>query len=56
MLKVKKDGITKSIAKKDLQEYLDWGFKVVEDKPHKPEPMIVEDTKEEVKPKTKKAE
>lgn len=54
MIKVKKDGITKSVTKKDLQEYLDWGFKVIEEKPHKPEPMVIEEPKAE-KPKTEKA-
>ena len=54
MIRVQKDGITKSVTKRDLQEYLDWGFEVVADKPHKPEPMVLE---EDVKPrKTKKAE
>lgn len=47
MVKVKKDGITKTVNKRDLQEYLDWGFKVVEEKTHKPEPMVIEPTKEE---------
>lgn len=45
MIKVRKDGITKFIPERDLQEYKDWGFKVVE---HKPEPMVIE-PKEEAK-------
>lgn len=56
MIKVKKDGITKHILEKDLQKFKDMGFEKVEVKPHKPEPMVIEEQKEEEKPKAKKAE
>lgn len=53
MIKVIKDGITRFISERDLQEYKDWGFKVVE---HKPEPMIIkEEPKEDVKEDKKAA-
>ena len=35
---------------------LDMGFEKVEVKPHKPEPMVIEEPKEEEKPKAKKTE
>ena len=56
MIKVKKDGITKHIVEKDLQKFKDMGFEKVEAKPHKQEPMVIEEPKEEEKPKAKKAE
>lgn len=55
MLKIRKQGITKYIVEKDLQRFQDLGFEIVEEKQHKPEPMIIEEPKEE-KPKAKKAE
>ncbi len=51
MIKVRKDGITKHIVERDLQKFKDMGFEKVEVKPHKPEPMVIE---EEPKAKTKK--
>lgn len=56
MIKVRKDGITKHIVEKDLQKFKDMGFEKVEAKQHKPEPMVIEEPKEETKGKTKKAE
>ena len=53
MIKVRKDGITKHILEKDLQKFKDMGFEKVEAKQNKPEPMIIEEPKEE-KPKAKK--
>lgn len=47
MLKVTKEGITKFIDERDLQDYENMGFK---QENHKPEPMIIkEPTLEELK-------
>lgn len=54
MFKIRKQGITKYIVEKDLQRFQDLGFEIVEEKQHKPEPMIIEEPKTEEKPKAKK--
>lgn len=54
MLKVRKDGITKFIPENEYQKYKDWGYVKLEEKLHKPEPMVIKE--EEPKTKTKKAE
>lgn len=54
MIKITKDGITKFVPEKELQRFTDLGFKKAEQ--HKPEPMVIEETKEqqkETKTKTK---
>lgn len=40
MVKVTKEGITKFVSERDLQDYLNMGF--VQDT-HKPEPMVIKD-------------
>lgn len=56
MIKVRKDGITKFVTARDLQRFLDLGFVKLEEKPHKPEPMVIEEQKVEEKPEAKKAD
>jgi hypothetical protein len=55
MVKVTKDGISKFVKETDVQKFEDLGFKVAEIKINKPEPMVIEEPKEE-KPKSKKSE
>ena len=51
IMQVYKDGITITIKDKDWQRYRELGFVQVQEKPNKPEPMVIE---EEPKAKTKK--
>lgn len=51
MKKMYKDGITKFVNEKEVQEYKDWGFVIVEPKANKPEPMVIEEKKETKKEK-----
>lgn len=53
-MQVYKEGITRTIKDKDWQKYRELGYAKVEPKAHKPEPMIVEEPKEEAKSKTVK--
>lgn len=48
-MQVYKEGITRTIKDKDWQKYRELGFVKVEPKPHKPEPMVVEEPKAEAK-------
>lgn len=52
-MQIYKEGITRTIKDKDWQKYRELGYTEVKPKQHKPEPMVIEEQKEE-KPKAKK--
>lgn len=43
MKKMYKDGVTKYVNDRDVQEFKDWGFVEVPIKQHKPEPMEIKE-------------